>query len=595
MTEDGTNPLAPFEKLVKDLRTKIKKEEDESKERIRLEQEKLKKQEEEAKAKIKEEEQNLEKEKEKFKEFMAKEKEQYKNIALLKEKIENNAAAAKGYCRLNVGGKIFEVSIERIKVKDSLFFALAGDQALGKETYFLDKDPVLFEKVLRYLRTGFLELEKADEGTLKILKKEFEYYSLEFPKSDQIIAHSDKNDVVPMSVIEERLRDIIKLPAPKDNSADSLTVSCNSLLLSLHDQYVLASWICPENPQSIELSLLYRGSVDGYRAANFHSLCNGHAPTVSVIQSNAGYLFGGYTTQAWSSRGGYGADAGAFVYSLTRKYKASVSPSYTGNAIYDHSGRGPSYGPSTIHISDNCNQSGSSSQFSDGYYLHPYTGYGLYYLSGNNSFIVHDIEVFEVKKVEKSMPSVYCSLLLDINELKMLRTWINSKTPESVKLELLYRGSRDGFRASVFHSKCNNMGPTISVIMSHTGEIFGGYASVSFTSSGNYVADASAFLFSVSKKVKCPVNPSYVGNAVYDNGSCLMGFGGNQDLLISDNCNQSNSSHANSQTYFQYPAVANYQTFLAGSYNFSVHEVEVFQVKAAQIIQRLYFLMRYIY
>ena len=33
-------------------------------------------------------------------------------------------------------------------------------------------------------------------------------------------------------------------------------------------------------------------------------------------------------------------------------------------------------------------------------------------------------------------------------------------------LKLIYRGSRDGFKAIDFHTKCDNQGPTISIIKS---------------------------------------------------------------------------------------------------------------------------------
>ena len=32
---------------------------------------------------------------------------------------------------------------------------------------------------------------------------------------------------------------------------------------------------------------------------------------------------------------------------------------------------------------------------------------------------------------------------------------------------LLFRGSQDGFRAKLFHNKCDNKGPTLTIIRSH--------------------------------------------------------------------------------------------------------------------------------
>jgi hypothetical protein len=40
---------------------------------------------------------------------------------------------------------------------------------------------------------------------------------------------------------------------------------------------------------------------------------------------------------------------------------------------------------------------------------------------------------------------------------------------------LLYKGSRDGFNAKDFHRLCDNKGPTITVIRTAQGKLFGFY------------------------------------------------------------------------------------------------------------------------
>ena len=69
---------------------------------------------------------------------------------------------------------------------------------------------------------------------------------------------------------------------------------------------------------------------------------------------------------------------------------------------------------------------------------------------------------------------------------------------------LLYKGSVHGFSAEEFHKKCDNMGPTISIIKSDKNKVFGGYASVSWNSLHltSHVNDPHAFVFSISKKSK---------------------------------------------------------------------------------------------
>ena len=46
--------------------------------------------------------------------------------------------------------------------------------------------------------------------------------------------------------------------------------------------------------------LIYRSSEHGYTAKSFHEYCNDKGPTLIVIKSDGGWIFGGYTIQSWS-------------------------------------------------------------------------------------------------------------------------------------------------------------------------------------------------------------------------------------------------------------------------------------------------------
>jgi hypothetical protein len=45
-------------------------------------------------------------------------------------------------------------------------------------------------------------------------------------------------------------------------------------------------------------NLCYRASRDGWRAQDFHRLCDNRGPTTVLIQVNK-YIFGGFTDQNW--------------------------------------------------------------------------------------------------------------------------------------------------------------------------------------------------------------------------------------------------------------------------------------------------------
>ncbi len=52
--------------------------------------------------------------------------------------------------------------------------------------------------------------------------------------------------------------------------------------------------------------LIYRASEHEYSSLHFHRSCNSvKGPTLIVIKSSGGWIFGGYTTQSWSGRSIY--------------------------------------------------------------------------------------------------------------------------------------------------------------------------------------------------------------------------------------------------------------------------------------------------
>ena len=51
--------------------------------------------------------------------------------------------------------------------------------------------------------------------------------------------------------------------------------------------------------------LLYRASEHEYSAKSFHECCDDKGPTLVIIKSSGGWIFGGYTTQSWSRYGIY--------------------------------------------------------------------------------------------------------------------------------------------------------------------------------------------------------------------------------------------------------------------------------------------------
>ncbi|WAR29772.1 IFI44-like protein [Mya arenaria] len=94
---------------------------------------------------------------------------------------------------------------------------------------------------------------------------------------------------------------------------------------------------------------------------------------------------------------------------------------------------------------------------------------------------------------------------------------------------LLYSITRDGCAATVFHRKCDNQGPTVTVLYNPHGSVFGGYAGVSWQSSvGFHTEDNTAFIFQLMYSGKRAVNifrPKDASKAIYCNSNDSSNFG----------------------------------------------------------------------
>ena len=64
-----------------------------------------------------------------------------------------------------------------------------------------------------------------------------------------------------------------------------------------YDRY-LKEWLGNE----YKWKLLYRASEHDYTGESFHEYCDDKGPTLVIIKSTEGWIFGGYTTQSWSGR-----------------------------------------------------------------------------------------------------------------------------------------------------------------------------------------------------------------------------------------------------------------------------------------------------
>ena len=96
-------------------------------------------------------------------------------------------------------------------------------------------------------------------------------------------------------------------------------------------------------------------------------------------------------------------------------------------------------------------------------------------------------------------------------------------------MELLYRGSKDGMSGDAFHNKCNNKGPTISIIKNDKVYVFGGYSPTDWVICNDWISAPDSFIFTLINMYE--ISPTKFTNSnttysIYDYCSYGPTFGG---------------------------------------------------------------------
>ena len=167
------------------------------------------------------------------------------------------------------------------------------------------------------------------------------------------------------------------------------------------------------------------------------------------------------------------------------------------------------------------------------------------------------------------------------------------------KWTLLYQGSRDGFRAFDFLSRCDGKPNTLTIVKSTNGNIFGGFTiipweSIEYDKVNGYKYDNSAFLFSLVNDENRPlifehtngyenIDEKKTRGSVWSSSNNGPIFGGGHDLYIADRSDTNENSYSNlgfTFTHPEYPKRSQkINSILAGSKDFQVDDIEVFQLE----------------
>lgn len=176
-----------------------------------------------------------------------------------------------------------------------------------------------------------------------------------------------------------------------------------------------------------------------------------------------------------------------------------------------------------------------------------------------------------------SFPHYYTkSHILSREEINMISNWINPKF--HFKYTLLYRASRDGDSAEIFHKLCDEKGSTLTIVSTVDDWKFGGYTKTNWQSFSKptgwmYKTGNDTFLFSLNLKVKYPPKS---GGEIFCKGIQGPSFGSGHDFAVMDNCLTSQGV-CNSPVSFT--GLREKNEFNGGKSVFLAKEVEVYLVE----------------
>jgi hypothetical protein len=180
-------------------------------------------------------------------------------------------------------------------------------------------------------------------------------------------------------------------------------------------------------------------------------------------------------------------------------------------------------------------------------------------------------------EVASQNPELASEILSDPKKQEAVLKMITGTAINEAKL--LYKASRDGMSAQMFHNLCDNKGATVTIIKTEGGKVFGAYTDIPWTS-GEYkkkvAGKGNSFLWAIDSKNKVAKFKCLKPDAeVYHYADRLPVFGEGHFLHLDGN--MTGSTYPKSLSY-EAPNVEDPAAFIAGGKNFKAIDIEVHQV-----------------
>ena len=196
-----------------------------------------------------------------------------------------------------------------------------------------------------------------------------------------------------------------------------------------------------------------------------------------------------------------------------------------------------------------------------------------------NSIEIENKKVLAIKEKELKLKNIDSKILTNYDYIELINKRLKNKEilkEKEVIYKLLYRASRDGDEAKIFHEKCDNKHQIVAVFKTTKGLIFGGYTEKGYKGSGNGTEDDNAFFFFFFlKKI---YNVKKGRPAIFDKSGSGPTFGNGitiinvWDKMFDYNCE---TCDVNSSCF---DGINSDYEINAGEQYFHLQEIEVYQI-----------------
>lgn len=204
--------------------------------------------------------------------------------------------------------------------------------------------------------------------------------------------------------------------------------------------------------------------------------------------------------------------------------------------------------------------------------------------------------------IENNLITFFESNILENNDdyKSYIIQWLkepNQNYKDLKDIKLLYRGSRDGFKAVDFHKKCNNKGETLVIIKSNEDYIFGGYTEINWdnttwngkvgeNNNSRREGNGNEFVFTLKNPHNIEPSKFNMKNEWLNHSICcdakLGPIFGCNDIRIENECNNNNNSFSfydfNRGEYCFNDTTGKKRLLFTGTKTYKVKEIEVFNI-----------------